>query len=157
MGEAHTFAPVRTPIPVSIKFLGIPTYHTPVSAAAHYISAAAVVVDMDIMIKKGALSVRGGEESVNLIPFLFLNEKLLSVDIRVPRYQECCKGVGRLVWYDFGTRDAAPFFRAMISLEKMSVEARKEWEAFVADHESQEGKEQARRVPTALNFPSAFV
>lgn len=157
MGEVHAFAQVRTPVPVSVKFLGIPTYHTPVGATAPYISAEAIVVDMEILIKKGALSVKGGGEPVNLIPFLFLNEKMLSVDIKVPRPQDVCKGVGRLVWYDFGTRDAVHFFRAMISLEKMSTEDRKRWEGFVVDHGSHEGKEKTRQEPTVYSFPPAFV
>jgi len=157
MGEMHTFAQVRTPVPVSVKFLGIPTYHTPVSATADYISIGAIIIDMETLIKKGALSVKGGGEPVNLIPFLFLNEKMLSVDIKVPRSQDFCKGVGRLVWYDFGTRDAVHFFRAMISLEKMSVEDRKRWERFVVDHDSHEGKEQARQGSVVYSFPPAFV
>jgi hypothetical protein len=82
-------------------------------------------------LKNGSLLIQEGEEPIKLIPFLVLNQKAVELDIEIPPEGERIRAIGRVIWYDFGSRRTSYFFRVGIFLGKMGVKDRKKWEEFV--------------------------
>jgi len=57
----------------------------------------------------------------------------VELEIEIPPRGQKARAIGRVIWYDFGSRRASYYFRAGIFLEKMGVKERKQWEEYVKD------------------------
>ena len=82
-----------------------------------------------------SIELYGGGESSRLIPHLVLDRQAVALEIAVPRKGEGIRAIGRVMWYDSGSRRRAEDFRAGIFLEEMEAEDRKVWAEFVLDTE----------------------
>jgi hypothetical protein len=80
------------------------------------------------------------ENSINLIPYLALEEKEVELEITIPPHEETMRARGRVVWYEFCSREAADLCRVGIFFKDIEVEARERWEAFVREAASGTGR-----------------
>jgi len=108
----------------------------PISAETRNVSFEGLSIELRVILKNGSLLIQEGEEPIKVIPFLVLNEKMLELDIKIPPEGENIGAIGRVIWYDFGSRGASYYFCVGIFLEKMEVEDRRKWEEFIKNIEA---------------------
>ena len=133
--ERRTFKRLKIPNPLSIRLLGTTKYPQPINTGTRNVCLEGLSIELKVILKNGSLLIREGEEPIKLIPFLVLNEKMVGLDMKIPPEGENIAAIGRVIWYDFGSRGASYFFSVGIFLEEMEVEDRKKWEEFVTDIE----------------------
>ena len=129
--ERRIFKRLKTPIPLSMRLLGTTKYPQPINAKTRNVSPEGLSIELQVILKNGSLLIQEGEEPIKLIPFLVLNEKTVELDIEIPPKGERIIVVGRVIWYDFGSRGASYYFCVGTFLEEMGVKDRKKWEEFV--------------------------
>jgi len=129
--ERRIFKRLKTPISLSMRLLGTTKYPQPVNTKTRNVSLEGLSIELRVVLKSGSLLIKEGEEPVKLIPFLVLNEKMVELDMKIPPDGENIGAIGRVIWYDFGSRGASYYFCVGIFLEKMEVEDRRKWEEFI--------------------------
>jgi len=129
--ERRTFKRLKIPIPISIRLLGTTKYPQPINVEIRNVSLEGLSIELQVILKNGSLLIQEAEEPIKLIPFLVLNEKAVELDMKIPPTGERIRAMGRVIWYDFGSRGASYYFWAGTFLEKMDVEDRKKWEEFI--------------------------
>jgi len=129
--ERRIFKRLKTPISLSMRLLGTTKYPQPVNTKTRNVSLEGLSIELRVVLKNGSLLIKEGEEPVKLIPFLVLNEKMVELDMKIPPDGENIGAIGRVIWYDFGSRGASYYFCVGIFLEKMEVEDRRKWEEFI--------------------------
>ncbi len=67
------------------------------------------------------LTFRTWKKPIKVIPFLVLNEKMVELETVLPPKGRRIRAIGKVLWYDFGSRRTSYYFRAGIFLEKMGV------------------------------------
>ncbi len=118
-----------------MRLLGTTKYPQRIKTETRDVSLEGLSIELKVILKNGSLLIQEGEESIKLIPFLVLNEKMVELDIKIPPKGENIGAIGRVIWYDFGSRGTSYYFCVGIFLEKMKVEDRKKWEEFVRNIE----------------------
>jgi hypothetical protein len=131
MIKHRKFHRLLIPVPLTIKLLGIARRSYPINAETTNVSREGLLIELEVRLKNGSLLIQQGEETIKLIPFLVLNEKLVELEIEIPSKGERVRAIGRVRWYDFGSREETYYFRAGIFLEEMETEDRKRWEDFI--------------------------
>jgi len=131
VAKRRNFNRLTIPVPVTIRFLGVIKHSQPIIAETRNISFGGLSIELEISLRDGSLLIQQGEETIKLIPFLVLNEKLVGLDIKIPPKGETIKATGRIRWYDFGSREKSYYFRAGIFLEEIEIEDRKKWKNFI--------------------------
>ena len=129
--ERRIFKRLKTPIPLRMRLLGITKYAQPINTETRNISLEGLSIELQVILKNGSLLIKEGQEPIKLIPFLVLNEKMVELDIKIPPKGERIRAIGRVIWYDFGSRGASYYFCVGTFLEEMGVKNRKKWEEFV--------------------------
>ena len=129
--ERRIFKRLKIPIPLSMRLLGTTKHPQPINTETSNVSVGGVSIELHVILKNGSLLIQGAKELIKLIPFLVLNEKAVELDMEIPPRDERIRAVGKVIWYDFGSRRASYFFRDGTFLEKMGVEERKKWEEYV--------------------------
>ena len=129
--ERRIFKRLKTPVPISMRLLGTTKYPQPVNTITRNVSFEGLSIELRVVLKNGSLLIKEGEEPIKLIPFLVLNEKMVELDMKIPPEGENIGAIGRVIWYDFGSRGASYYFCVGIFLEKMEVEDRRKWEEFI--------------------------
>ncbi len=129
--ECRTFKRLEAPIPLRIRLLGTTRCPRPINAETKNVSLEGLSIELHTILKNGSLLIQEGEEPIKLIPFLVLSEKVVALDIKVPPIGENIRAIGRVIWYDFGSKDSSYYFRAGIFLEKMEIEDRKKWKEYI--------------------------
>jgi hypothetical protein len=129
--ERRIFKRLKTPIPLSMRLLGTTKYPQPVNTKTRNVSLEGLSIELKVILKNGSLLIGQAEEPIKLIPFLVLNEKRVGLDMKIPPEGENIAAIGRVIWYDFGSRRASYYFCVGIFLEEMEVEDRRKWEEFI--------------------------
>jgi hypothetical protein len=114
-----------------MRLLGTTKYPRPFNGKTRNVSLEGLSIELKVVLKNGSLLIQEGEEPIKLIPFLVLNEKMVELDIKIPPKGLNIGPIGRVIWYDFGSRRASYYFCIGIFLEKMKVEDRIKWEEFI--------------------------
>lgn len=131
MARRRKFHRLSTSIPLTIRLLGIAKCSGPIDVETRNVSRKSLSVELEVRLKNGSLLIQGGEETIKLIPFLVLSEKLVELDIKIPPKSERVRATGRVRWYDFGSREKLYYFKAGIFMEEMEIEDRERWEDFI--------------------------
>lgn len=129
MGRLRKFHRLSTSIPLTIRLLGIAKHPHPFNAETRNVSRKGLSVELEVRLKNGSLLIQQAEETIKLIPFLLLSERLVELDIKIPPRGERVRATGRVKWYDFGSREESYYFTAGIFLEK--IEDKKRWDDFI--------------------------
>ena len=133
--ERRTFKRLKIPNPLSIRLLGTTKYPQPINTGTRNVCLEGLSIELRVILKNGSLLIQEGAEPIKLIPFLVLNQKAVELGIEIPPKGERIRAIGRVIWYDFGSRGASYYFEAGTFLEKMDIEDRKKWEEFVKNIE----------------------
>jgi hypothetical protein len=131
MFRRRKFHRLLIPVPLTVRLLGITRRSPPIDAETRNVSRRGLSIELEARFKNGSLIVQQGEETIKLIPFIVLNEKLVELDIKIPPISESIRAIGRVRWYDFGSKEKTYYFRVGIFLERMEIEDRKRWEDFI--------------------------
>lgn len=118
-------------LPVTVRFLGLPHSHPPLRAQTKNVSLEGFSIQLEAILKDGISLMSEGQERVQLIPFLVLSEKFVDLEITITQEELGIRATGRIVWYDFDSRDDSYYFKAGIFLEEMEAEGRRKWEDYV--------------------------
>lgn len=129
MVERRKYKRLDISIPLTIKFLGT----DPINGKTRNVSLDGLSIELQVVVRTGILFIQDGVRLIDLIPFLVSNEKFAELDIIIPPEGERIRAVGKVVWYDFGSRAGSHYFMAGFFLEKMELEDRKKWAIFVRD------------------------
>jgi hypothetical protein len=129
--ERRIIKGLKTSIPLSMRLLGITKHSQPINTKTRNVSPDGLSIELQVILKNTSFLIQGGGKPIKLIPFLVLNEKAVELDIKIPPKGENIGAIGRVIWYDFGSRGASYYFCVGIFLEKMKVEDRKKWEEFI--------------------------
>jgi hypothetical protein len=118
-----------------MRLLGTTKYAQPIITTTRNVSLEGLSVELNAMLKNGSLLIQEVEKPVKLIPFLVVNEKMVELDMKIPPGGENIEAIGRVIWYDIGSRGASYYFCVGIFLEKMEVEDKRKWEEFIKNIE----------------------
>jgi len=122
--ERRTFKRLKIPVPLCMRLLGTTKYPQRIKTETRDVSLEGLSIELRVILKNGSLLIQQGEEPIKLIPFLVLNEKMVELDIEIPPEGESIGAIGRVIWYDFGSRRASYYFCVGIFLENMELEDR---------------------------------
>jgi hypothetical protein len=114
-----------------MRLLGTTKYPEPINSKTRNVSLEGLSIELKVILRNGSLLIQEGGKPVKLIPFLVLNEKMVKLDIKIPPKGGRIRAIGRVIWYDFGSRTAEYYFCVGIFLEKMELEDGKKWEEFI--------------------------
>jgi hypothetical protein len=127
-------------IPVHIKLLGMSKQLPSIEVVTKNISPVGILTELPVTLTNGVFLIQEQENSINLIPYLALEEKEVELEITIPPHEETMRARGRVVWYEFCSREAADLCRVGIFFKDIEVEARERWEAFVREAASGTGR-----------------
>lgn len=127
-------------VPLHLKLRGLAKDSPKIEAATKNISPLGVSTALHVTLTNGVFYIMEGEKPVNLIPFLVLENKEVDVAITIPPAKKKVSAKGKIIWYDFGSREASYYFEAGIFLKEMEVEDRTMWEEFVRNTALETGK-----------------
>jgi hypothetical protein len=133
---------VEIALPLRIRLLGISNQPPTIKTATRNISPVGISMELPITLTNGVFYIQKAESSVNLIRYLIQKDKEVELDITLPPHDEKFHAKGRVIWYNFGSRegDTAYYFGAGILLQEMTTEARKKWEVFARNSALEIGK-----------------
>ena len=117
-------------VPLHIKLLGMSKDLPTIETATRNISPVGISMELPVALTKGAFFIHEGKKPINLIPYLALEKKEVSLNLTLPPHEEQIRASGKIIWYDFGTRETSYYFEAGIFLKEMEFEDRKRWEEF---------------------------
>ena len=128
--EHRQFKRLETSVPLRVKLLGLFGSPPPIRTETRDVSLDGLSIELVVTLENGSLLIQE-KEPIKLIPYLVLNEKMVELEITIPPHGEELRAKGRIIWYDFGSRESSFYLTAGIFLEEMPVEERKKWENFV--------------------------
>ncbi|OGP56155.1 MAG: hypothetical protein A2Y65_07660 [Deltaproteobacteria bacterium RBG_13_52_11] len=127
-------------VPLRIKLLGISKHPQAIVAVTRNICSVGISTELQVTLSNGVFFIKEGDDSVNLIPYLVLENKEVELEITIPPHKEKIRARGKIIWYDFSSREALYYFGAGIFLKDMEVEDRKRWEEFARKSALETGK-----------------
>jgi hypothetical protein len=130
----------ETAVPMRLMLLGMSKHPPAIETVTTNISPVGISMKLQVTLSEGVFNVHNGEKSVNLIPYLVLEKKEVSLEITLPPHGETITGRGKIVWYDFGSKEGAYYFKAGIFIQDMEIEDRKKWKRFIKDTALKTGK-----------------
>ena len=129
-----------TALPLRIKLHGMSKSPPIIETVTKNISPVGISMELQVSLSNGVFYMHEGEKPINLIPYLILEKKEVTLEITIPPHDEEIRAGGRLIWYDFGSHEDSYYFKGGIFLKEMEVDDRKIWEAFVRNTSLKTGK-----------------
>jgi hypothetical protein len=127
-------------IPLNIRLLGLGKHPPAIKAVTKNISPVGISTELQVGLTNGIFLFQEGAKPINLIPYLVLENKEVELEFTMPPQKEKISVRGRVVWYDFSSREGSDYFRAGIFLKEMEAKNRKKWEKFAQDTVLETGK-----------------
>jgi hypothetical protein len=133
---------VKIALPLRIKLLGVSKQPPAIKTTTRNITPLGISMELPVTLINGVFFIQQGQQSVNLIRYLIQKDKEVELEITLSPHQEKCRARGKVIWYNFGSRegDASYYFGAGILLEDMTAEEKKKWEVFARDSALEIGK-----------------
>jgi hypothetical protein len=151
---------VEIALPLRIRLLGVSKLPPTIKTATRNISPLGISMELPVILTNGVFYIHKEEPSVNLIRYLIQKEKEVELEIKLPPNDEKFKARGRIIWYNFGSRegDASYYFEAGILLKEMATEVRKKWEVFARNSALEIGKVWHRiQIMSAATFVAGII
>jgi hypothetical protein len=151
---------VEIALPLRIKLLGVSKQPPTIKTVTRNITPLGISMELPVTLMNGVFFIQKGESSVNLLRYLIRKDKEVELEITLPPQDEKCKARGRVIWYNFGSRegDASYYFGAGILLKEMAVEEKKKWEVFARNSAFEIGKLwQHIQLMSALTFLAGII
>ena len=141
MQERRLYKRIKNEISVQLKLLGMPRSHTAVDAITGNVSHEGLLIESDVFVHNHGFFLKAGEESISLMPFLILNEKMVDLSMVMPLGGDTIKAIGRVVWYDFTSKGASFHFEVGVLLEEMETTDWEKWNEFVSNVAEKQDKD----------------
>jgi hypothetical protein len=151
---------VEIALPLRIRLLGVGNQPPTIKTATRNISPLGISLELPVILTNGVFYIKKAESSVNLIRYLIQKEKEVELEIKLPPNDEKFKARGRIIWYNFGSRegDTSYYFEAGILLKEMATEVRKKWEVFARNSALEIGKVWHRiQIMSAATFVAGII
>jgi hypothetical protein len=151
---------VEISVPLRIKLLGMSKQPPTIETVTRNISPVGISMDLPVTLTDGVFFIQEDEQTINLIHYLVLENKEVEVEITIPPREEKVRARGKIIWYDFGSREGEVtyHFGAGILLKEMAAEDRKRWEVFARNTALETGKIwQQVQVISAFTFVAGIV
>jgi len=127
MVERRRFKRWNIRIPLSLKLLGMGKDDHLIKAQTINISFDGILIEIPVFLEDDCLLIHRGDEPVKLAPFLVLNEKIVELHLKAPPMAQMIRAIGKVVWYEIGSRGKSYHFMMGIALEKMGDEDGEKW------------------------------
>lgn len=127
-------------VPLHIKLLGMSKDPPTIETATRNISPVGLSTELQVALTNGVFFIREGEKPINLVPYLALENKEVMLQITIPPHKEQVRARGKIIWYDFGAREASHYLEAGIFLKEMEAEDKKRWVEFTRNTVLESGK-----------------
>ena len=127
-------------VPLHIKLLGMSKDPPTIETATRNISPVGLSTELQVALTNGVFFIPEGEKPINLVPYLALENKEVMLQITIPPHKEQVRARGKIIWYDFGTREASHYFEAGILLKEMEAYDRQRWVEFTRNTVLEAGK-----------------
>jgi hypothetical protein len=160
MFNRRTSKRVKIALPLRIKLLGVSKEPPIIKTATRNITPLGISMELPVTLINGVFFIHQGKQSVNLIRYLIQKDKEVELEITLPPQDEKCKARGRVIWYNFGSRegDASYYFGAGILLKEIASEEKKKWEVYAKHSALEIGKVwQHIQTISALTFLAGII
>ena len=94
-----------TALPLRIKLHGMSKSPPIIETVTKNISPVGISMELQVSLSNGVFYMHEGEKPINLIPYLVLEKKEVAFEIMLPPHDETINGKGKVVWYDFGSKE----------------------------------------------------
>ena len=133
MPDRRAIKRADTAIPITIKLVGTPVLPPPIAVETANISprGLSIVIKIKIKLEDGRLSIQGGEDSLQLVQYLLLDNRMLKLEINILPQGESIRAIGKVKWYERSVKEGAYYVKAGILIEEMEQEHKGEWLEFL--------------------------
>lgn len=102
-----------------------------IKVTSRNVSLTGFLLETEVFLEHDILLLQRGVEPVNLDPFLVSGENDLEFNIKLPPDAKIITALGNIAWYQLDSRGGSYYFKAGISLDKISAEDGKHWVNFI--------------------------
>ena len=133
MDQRRKYKRLAIPLALRMKLMGKAKHGQGIKATSRNVSFNGFLIETEVFLENDILLLQKGEEPVKLDPFLVSGDTMLEFNIKLPPDAKIITAKGKIAWYQLGSRGTSYYFKAGISLEKMTAEDGKRWIGFVKD------------------------
>jgi hypothetical protein len=133
MDQRRKYKRLAIPLSLRMKLVGKAKHGQGIKVTSRNVSFNGFLIETDVFLEDDILLLQKGEVPAKLDPFLISGDTALEFNIKLPPDAKIITAKGKITWYQVGSRGASYYFKAGISLEKMTDEDGKRWIGFVRD------------------------
>jgi c-di-GMP-binding flagellar brake protein YcgR len=133
MDQRRKYKRLAIPVSLRMRLMGKAKQGQGIKATSRDVSFKGFLLETEVFLEDDILFLQKGEEPVKLDPFLVGGDTVLEFNIKLPPDAKIITAKGKITRYQVGSRGASYYFKAGISLEKMTVEDGKRWITFIRD------------------------
>jgi hypothetical protein len=133
MDQRRKYKRLTIPLSLRMKLMGKDKHVQGIKATSRNVSFNGFLIETEVFLEDDILFLQKGEEPVKLDPFLVAGDTMLEFNIKLPPDAKIITAKGNIAWYELGSRGTSYYYKAGISLEKMTAEDGKRWISFVKD------------------------
>jgi hypothetical protein len=129
--EQRKYSRLTIPLSIRMKLAKNATQGEGIKVTSRNVSLTGFLLETEVFLEHDTLLLQRGLEPVNLDPFLVLGENDVEFNIKLPPDAKIITAKGNIAWYQLDSRGGSYYFKAGISLDKISAEDGKHWVNFI--------------------------
>jgi hypothetical protein len=129
--EQRKYSRLTIPLSIRMKLSKNATQGEGIKVTSRNVSLTGFLLETEVFLEHDILLLQRGMEPVNLDPFLVSGENGLEFNIKLPPDAKIITAQGNIAWYHLDSRGGSYYFKAGISLDKISAEDGKQWITFI--------------------------
>ena len=129
--EQRKYSRLTIPLSIRMKLAKNATQGEGIKVTSRNVSLTGFLLETEVFLEHDTLLLQRGLEPVNLDPFLVSGENDVQFNIKLPPDAKIITAKGNIAWYQLDSRGGSYYFKAGISLDKISAEDGKHWVNFI--------------------------
>ena len=129
--EQRKYSRLTIPLSIRMKLAKNATQGEGIKVTSRNVSLTGFLLETEVFLEHDTLLLQRGVEPVNLDPFLVSGENDVQFNIKLPPDAKIITAKGNIAWYQLDSRGGSYYFKAGISLDKISAEDGKHWVNFI--------------------------
>jgi c-di-GMP-binding flagellar brake protein YcgR len=129
--DQRKYSRLTIPLSIRMKLSQNATQGEGIKVTSRNVSLTGFLLETEVFLEHDTLLLQRGMEPVNLDPFLVSGENDLEFNIKLPPDAKIITAQGKLAWFQLDSRGGSYYFKAGISLNKISAEDGKHWINFI--------------------------
>jgi c-di-GMP-binding flagellar brake protein YcgR len=129
--EQRKYSRLTIPLSIRMKLAKNATQGEGIKVTSRNVSLTGFLLETEVFLEHDTLLLQRGLEPVNLDPFLVSGENDVEFNIKLPPDAKIITAKGNIAWYQLDSRGGSYYFKAGISLDKISAEDGKHWVNFI--------------------------